>query len=151
ALVDSGACLRANMTWFTQINTGPITLAFEATPDKIDDCLKAIVAELPKMRAPDYLSDAELRNAAHTLEVQDVLGRELPSQYAHQITFWWSSAGLDYYLGYVDHAYAVKRDEIVKYMDKFILGKPFVLGIMLSPELKGKGMTEAHFAEVVGI
>src|SRR5262249_59682053 len=92
ALVDSGACVRASFSWQTQMNTGPIALSFEATPEKADDCVTAILAELPKMAAADYLSDDEMRNAAHSLEVQDVLGRERPSALADILTFWWTSA-----------------------------------------------------------
>jgi zinc protease len=151
ALVDSGACVAVAFGWLTQMNTGPITLNFEATPDKVDACVQAMFAELPKMVADDYLTDDEMRNAAHTLEVQDVLGRESPSAYAHTITFWWTSAGLDYYLGYVDKLYQVKRADIARFMNEFVLGKPFVLGVMLSPELKAKGFDVAHFEALAGI
>jgi zinc protease len=145
ALVDSGACLGVGFTWFTQMNTGPISLNFAATPDKAEACVRAILAELPKMKAPDYLTDAEMRNAAHTIEVGLVRERERPSELAHGITFWWSSAGLDYYLGYVDHVYQASREEMARFMDRYVLGQPFVMGIMLSPEMRQKGLDAARF------
>lgn len=149
ALVDSGACVAVNLSWFTQMNTGPITLNFEATPDKADACVQAIVAELPKLAGADYLTDEEMKNAAHTLEVGEVLDRERPSAFAHTITFWWTSAGLDYYFGYVDKLYQVQHQDIARFMKEFVLGKPYVLGVMLSPELKAKGHDAAHFEALV--
>ncbi len=146
ALVDTGVCVRVGFGWQTQMNVGPITLSFEATPEKVDDCVKAILAELPKMAGPDYVSDEEMRNAAHALEVQDVLGRERPSQLASILTFWWTSAGLDYYLGYVDHLYKATHADIAKFMNGFVLGKPYVLGVMASPEMK---LDAAHFEKLV--
>jgi zinc protease len=152
ALVDSGACIHASMSWYTQMNTGPTTLNFEAAPDKIDDCVRAALAELPKMKRPDYLTDQEMHDAAHTLEVDQALDRERPSQYAHSITFWWTSAGLDYYMGYIDHLYRVTHAEIARYLDGYVLGKPYVFGVMVSPEMQQKrGLDAAHFESLLGI
>jgi len=150
-LVDSGACVRAGFGWFTQRNVGPINLFFEAAPDKVDECVKAIFAELPRLKEESTFSDEELHNAAHELEVSQVLERERPSELAHVLTFWWASAGVDYYLGYVDHLYAVTRADIASYLDKFVYGKPYVFGIMLSPELRAKGLDQAHFETLLGL
>jgi zinc protease len=151
-LVESGACVRAGLGWFTQVNTGPITLSLEATPEKTDACVKAALAELARLKAPDYLSDAEMRNSAHRLEVQQVLEREKPSELAHVITFWWASAGLDYYRTYVERLRQVTRADIARYLDRYVLGKPFVLGAMVSPEMEQKvGLGRAHFERLLGI
>ncbi|HVY46868.1 MAG TPA: pitrilysin family protein, partial [Minicystis sp.] len=147
-LVDSGACVSAGLSWFTQSNTGPITLRFEATPDKVDACVRAVAAELPKMRQPGYLSDDEMRNAAHTIEVAEIQERERPSQYAHTLTFWWTSAGLDYYTRYVDNLKAVKQADVARYLDTFVEDKPFVFGALVSPEMTKQGMNKAHFEKV---
>src|SRR5712691_6794373 len=90
-LVDSGACVQVNFNWLTQMNVGPITMNFQAVPDKVDDCIKAILAELPKIKQDDYLSDQEIKDAVHSAEVQEALDREQPSQLAHTLTFWWTS------------------------------------------------------------
>jgi zinc protease len=151
ALVDSGACVAASMTWFTQMNTGPISLNFEAAPDKVDACVGAVLLELPKMKEAGYLSDEELSNAAHTLEIGQILERETPSNFASSITFWWTSAGLDYYLHYTDNVKKVTRADIARYLDTYVLGKPHVFGSMVSPEMAKKGLDAAHFAKLAGI
>jgi len=144
ALVDSGSCVRVNLSWFTQMNTGPISLNFSAKPDKVDACVKAITGELDKMKTA-YVTDEDIRRAAHSLEVDDVRGSEKPSQLAHTLTFWWTSAGLDYYLSYVDHLYQVTVADTVRYINTYITGKPFVLAVMVSPDMQKAGLDQAHF------
>jgi len=149
ALVDSGACISAGLSWYTQMNTGPITASFEATPEKIDTCIKAIRAELAKMTA-DYVTQDDLTRGAHELEVQVVQERERPSELAHTLTFWWTSAGLDYYLHYVDNLYKVTPADVARYVATYITGKPFVMGVMVSPEMaKKNGLDSAHFQKLV--
>jgi zinc protease len=148
-LVDSGACVRANLTWFTQMNTGPITLAFEAAPDKADACVQAIMTELTRLKDPALASDAELQNGAHVIEIGIVKEREKPSDFAHTLTFWWTSAGLDYYDHYVENLKKVKHDDVVKYVDRFFTGKPFVFAAMVSPEMSKKGLDRAHWEKLV--
>ena len=150
-LVESGACVSATTSWYTQKNTGPITVEFEAAPDKIDACVKAVLAELPAMRAADYFSNEELANAGKKAELQTIRDREKPSQLAHLLSFWWTSAGLDYYFGYVDHMKRVDRAAISRYLDTYVIGKSFVFGSMVSPAQKKAGFDAAHFAKLAGI
>ncbi|MBL8742180.1 MAG: insulinase family protein, partial [Myxococcales bacterium] len=150
-LVESGACVSAGMSWFTQMNTGPINISFEAAPGNIDRCVKAVQEELPRMKAKDYLSDEEMKNAAHTIDVQTTKERERVSAFSHTLTFWWSSAGLDYYLGYVDKMKQVTRDDIARYLDTYVLGKKLVFGSLVSPQMVKNGFDKAHFEALVGL
>jgi zinc protease len=143
ALVDSGACLRVGFSWLTQMNTGPIAFSFDATPDKTLTCLQAIQAELPRMARPDYLTADELRDAAHQLEVQRALENEQPSALAHTLTFWWTSAGIEYYRTYLEKTRAVTPKDIERYMRAYVLGKPYVLSVMVSKEMEAQGLTRA--------
>ena len=151
ALVDSGACVAAGFSWFTQRNTGPITLSFEAAPDRVDACAKAALAELPKVAEPGYLSDEELANAAHSIEIDRVRERERASGYAHLLTFWWTAASLDYYRGYVDNVKKATRAEIGTFLHDYVLGKPFVFGALVSPDMTKKGLNQEHFESLAGL
>jgi zinc protease len=151
ALVDSGACVTAGFSWYTQKNTGPITLSFEAAPDRVDACVKAAIAEIPKIAEPAYLSDEELANAAHSIEIDRVRERERVSAYAHLLTFWWTTASLDYYRGYVDNVKKATRGEITKFMKDYVLGKPYVFGTLVSPDMTKKGLTQDHFETLAGL
>jgi zinc protease len=151
ALVDSGACVGVGFSWYTQRNVGPITLSLQAAPDRAEACVKAALAELPRMKEPGYLSDEEMKNAAHTIEVQVAREREKTSEYAGSLTFWWTSAGLDYYFHYVENEKKVTRGDIARYLDTYVLGKPFVFGAMVSPEMAQKGLTQERFEALAGV
>ncbi len=134
ALVDSGVCVAARFNWTTQRNVGPVTLFVMAVPEKGEACLSAALAELPKMREPDYLSDEEMKNAALALRIDFANQREQPSTYAHTLTYWWASAGLDYYEAYEENVAKATRAGVAHFLDTYVLGKPYVLGVMVSPE-----------------
>ena len=151
ALVDSGACVHAHLAWSTQRNVGPVSVSFEAAPTKVDACVAAVFAELPRIKEAGYLSDEDLANAGHTIAIDLARERERPSSYAHSITYWWTSAGLDYYRGYLDHVKGVTRAEIARFLDGYVLGKPFVFGAMVSPEMVAKGLDRAHLESLAGL
>jgi len=149
ALVDSGHCVRVQMTWVTQMNIGPSYVLFESTPERAKECIEAIQRELPKMGRPDYLTADELRDAVHRLTVDRALEREKPSDLSHLLTFWWSSAGLDYYQTYLDRAAEVTPADVSRYMRRYLLDRPYVLGVMVSPEMQKKGLDRASLAKLV--
>jgi hypothetical protein len=42
--------------------------------------------------------------------------------------------GLDYFMGYVDSMAAQDVDDLRGYAAKYIVGKPYVIGVILSPQ-----------------
>jgi zinc protease len=150
-IVYSGPCMGATFGWEAHRNTGPITLRFSTTADSADACLKAIIAELPRIKSPDYFSDEEMQLAARHFEMVAALERERPVDMAHDLTFWWAVAGMDYYDQRVRKVAAVSRDDIARYVDRYLLGQPYVLGVMLSPETIASGLDQAYFEAAIGI
>jgi zinc protease len=150
-LVDSGACVSAGLWYYTQRHTGATGVGFEATPDKIDACVSAVWAELPKVKAADYFTDDELKNAAHRIEVGRAQGRETTNGRAHSITSAWAMSTLDYDAGYDENVKAVTRDGIAGFLDRWVLGKPFVFGAMASQKQLDAGLTEERLDKLVGI
>jgi hypothetical protein len=150
ALVDSGACVQAGFDWSSEMTVGPISLRFEAEPEKVDGCAQAALEEIPKMSRPDYLNDQDMANAAHSAEVERVLAREKPSEYSHLISFWWATAGLGYYEGYVENLRKVTRADVARFFDTYVIGKPFVFGVLLSPEIKkDRRLDSGHFEQLL--
>jgi zinc protease len=151
-LVDSGDCVRAEFEWYTQRYVGPITLGLEAAPGKEDICLKAAVAELPILAQPDTFTDDELHDGLTKVLVDRAQEQESPSSYSHLLTFWWSSAGLDYYEGYPEAIGKVTRRQIAAYLERFVLGQPYVFGVMLAPSVaKREGLDERHFERLLDL
>jgi zinc protease len=151
ALVESGKCVGASLGWFTQRNVGPITLMFSASPAKIDACIEGIFVELEAMGQPGYVTAEELAAAGNTLEIDKIKEREQPSQFAHILTFWWASAGLDYYEGYVENAKKVTPEDTTKFVNTYMTNKPFVFGALTSPAMTQAGVTRAHLEKLAGL
>ncbi len=135
----------------TQRHTGQIGLDFEATPDKTEACTTAVWAELPKLASSDYFTDEEMRNAVHRIEVDRAAGRETTEGRAHAITGAWATASLDYDAHYEDRVRAVTRQGLADYLNRWVLGKPFVLGAMASQKQLDAGLTEESLGKIVGV
>ena len=149
-VVDSGACVRAGMSWNTARDQGAVSIDFESSEANVDACVSAVLAELPKMKTAGYFSDEELANAAHVMDVSAAKMRETTESYAHLLTYSWANSDLAYYATYSDHVHAVTQDAIGKYLDAYVLGKPFVFGALESPAL-AKTIDKPHLEKLVGI
>ena len=81
-----------------------------------------------------YVTEQELADAQTELGIQALYEREQTSTWAHSIGFWWSVAGLDYYKDYVPNMQRVSRSDLAKYARTYLVGKPYVVGLMMKPE-----------------
>ncbi|MGM0558119.1 MAG: M16 family metallopeptidase [Myxococcota bacterium] len=149
-LVESGLTLSSDLSYYTQQYTGPINLRAQMTPDKLQAAIEALLREVYKLQDPAYYTDEQLESAKTILSVQDIYDREKTSQFAHTVSFWWATAGPDYYINYIDNLKATSRQDIADYVKEYIIGKPFVMGVLVSPQVKEKmGLTNADLAVMV--
>jgi zinc protease len=133
-LVDSGLVSGVTIGYLTQRNVGPIQIIAQTTPDKAHEALKAIYNEVAHFNDKDYFTDEQLENAKALLEADDLYSREKLSEYAHTLSFWWSSTGLDYFRGYLPNLRRTSRADISRYVTTYIQGKPHVGLALISPE-----------------
>ena len=134
ALVDSGLTTGVSLGYYTQRNVGPIQIVFQTSPEKAHDAIKAVYNEIAHFNDKDYYTDEQLESAKALLEADDLYSREKLSEYAHTLSFWWSSTGLEYFRGYLDRLRATSRADINRYVTTYIQAKPHVGLAMLSPE-----------------
>ena len=57
----------------------------------------------------------------------------------------WCSTSLDYATDYIDNCMKVSREDIRKFIGKYIAGKPYVAGMIISPELNKTANTSSFF------
>jgi zinc protease len=126
ALVDSGLAVAVDVSYYTQRNVGPIRVTLVTSPDKSKAAVEALYKEIAHFNDPDYFTDEELGNAKTLLEAENLFRREKLSDYTHELGFWWSSTGIDYYRGYHKNLRAITRDDIKRYISTYMLGKPHV-------------------------
>jgi zinc protease len=142
-LVDSGLFQSVGINYYTLDKVGPITITGETTPEKLPEALRALEQEIERFDDPTYFSATELEASKRKRAVGTALGLERASGFAHTIGFWWSVASLDYYMGYVDAMAARTPADLRGYAKRYVIGRPRVTGILLSPEARTalKGIT----------
>ena len=143
-LVDSGLMTAVDFGYYTQRNVGPIAASFETTPEKAKEAIKALQDQISHFADATYFTDEELANAKALLEADDLFSREKPSEYVHNVAFWWSSTGLDYFRGYLKNLRATTRADIGTYLKRYVIGRPHVGVALMSPDARRvSGLTEA--------
>lgn len=133
-LVDSGLWEAVGVNYYTLNNVGPISVSGQTTPDRLREALRAMFAELRASVEPGYFSAEELAATKANRAVTTEVGMERSSEFSHTIGFWWSVSGLDYYMKYVDEMARRTTADLQQYARKYILDKPYVLGVLMSPE-----------------
>jgi len=133
-LVDSGLWQGVVVNYYTLNHTGPITISGQTSPEKLRQALAALDAEIKKLDDPAYFDPDELKAAQAHRSVTSAFGREEASAFAHTLGFWWSVASLEYYMGYVDNMAHQSTADMRAYADKYIVGKPRITGVLISPE-----------------
>jgi zinc protease len=133
-LVESGIAQGAGINYYTQRYVGPISAQVVTTPDNTLKGLRTLWSEIQAFDSPDYFTDDELETAKATLRMRALYESEETTDWVHTPAFWWSTTGLDYYIGYIDNLAKVTRADIQIYVRKYIKGKNYVLGIATNPE-----------------
>ncbi|HLE64269.1 MAG TPA: pitrilysin family protein [Pyrinomonadaceae bacterium] len=138
ALVDTGLVAGVTIGYYTQRNVGPIAIVAQTTPEKAQAALKAIYNEVAHFNDKDYFTDEQLESSKALLEANDLYDREKTSDYAHTLSFWWASTGLEYFRGYLGRLRATSRADISRYVTTYIQGKPHVGLALLSEEAQAR-------------
>ncbi|MGZ8379710.1 MAG: M16 family metallopeptidase [Gemmatirosa sp.] len=148
-LVDSGLWQGVVVNYYTLDQVGPITVSGQADPEKLRDALAALRDELEKLDDPGYFTAEELVAVKAQRAMESALGAERTSGLTHTIGFWWAVADLDYFMGYVDEMAKQTPADLQGYASKYIVGKPRITGVLLSPEDRAAlKLTEAELAGV---
>ena len=134
ALVDTGLVNGVAIGYLTQRNVGPIQIIAQTSPDKARAALRAIYNEVAHFNDKDYFTDEQLESAKALLEADDLYSREKLSEYAHTLSFWWSSTGLEYFRGYLTNLRRTTRADLSRYITTYIQGKPHVGLALMSEE-----------------
>ncbi|HXD31209.1 MAG TPA: pitrilysin family protein [Pyrinomonadaceae bacterium] len=147
-LVDAGLVQAVDLSYYTQRNVGPILVTAVTTPDKARAAVAAIHNELAHFNDKDYFTDEQLESAKALLEADDLYSREKLSEYAHTLTFWWASTGIDYFRGYLPTLRRTSRADISRYVTTYIQGKPHVSLALISDRAQQQAQLTAD--ELIG-
>ena len=85
---------------------------------------------------PGYITSDAVNGVKQQRIVGTMESLEKASGFAHQLGFWWAVTGMEYFYGYNDAMARQTADDLRRYAARYILGKPRVTGVLLSPEAR---------------
>ncbi len=135
-LVDSGLALQVQVGYQTCKYVGPISIFLVPNPERVEEAYTALMEQMKQWANEDYYSDDQLSTAKNLLAIDDTYGKESTSSFVHTVTYWWASATIDYYTNYVERLQEVTKKDIKDYVNKYIIGKPMVTGILVTKEMQ---------------
>ena len=135
AIVDKGLATYAGVSYQTEKYVGPIVIYTLPNPNKLKECYEEIARQVKMWGNDDYISDEELNTAKQTLKRNDIRQKEKPSSLPSQLTYMWCSTTFEYGTDYIENCMKVTKADIKRYVNKYVLGKNYVAGIIINPEM----------------
>jgi zinc protease len=135
-LVDSGLWQSMSVNYYTLNQVGPITIGGAVTPGKLREAIAALDRELLEVVKPGYITADAVDGVKRQRIVGTMESLERASGFAHQLGFWWAVTGMEYFYGYNDAMAKQSPDDLRRYASRYILGKPRVTGVLLSPDTR---------------
>jgi zinc protease len=130
-LVDNGLFSSCSIGYQTLGHVGPISLIAHVSIDSLRPALTALWERLASLSTPEEFTDEELEDARQSRRVQAAFELDDATGIAHTAAYWWSVAGLDYFLSYTDHVQSVDRAAIDRYVQRYLLDRPLVAGVLV--------------------
>ena len=145
ALINKGLATYAGVNYQTQKYVGPISIQVLPNPLKLKECYEEMMKQIKLWSADDYYTDDQLVTAKKTLQRNFIRQTEKPSSLASQLTSHWCSTSYEYFTDYIDNYTKVTRDDIRRYIEKYITNKNYVAGIIISPEMNKETKASEFF------
>ncbi|SDS27354.1 Predicted Zn-dependent peptidase [Mucilaginibacter mallensis] len=146
ALVDKGLATNVSVSYETCKYTGPVQIFVVPNPNKLKECYAELTNQISMFDNPDYYTDDQLKDAKGILLRNDIRAKEKPSSLASQLSFMWCSTSLNYYTDNTDDYQKVTRADIKRYLETYLINKPLVGGMIISPDLNKTVNAASFFA-----
>ncbi|HKB45838.1 MAG TPA: pitrilysin family protein [Chitinophagaceae bacterium] len=144
ALIDKGLATYLNMSYQTAKYVGPVSIFAVPNPIKLKEFYTELMNQLDKMDDQDYFTDEQLATAKANLLRNKIRQVEKPSSLPSNLTFWWCSTSLDYFTDYDAAMQKITRQDIIRYIKKYITGKPYIAGMIINEEMN-KQLTPGEY------
>jgi len=135
--VDSGLASQASFGYYTQRYGGELSFSFETTPEKVDQVKRRLARFIEEMSQPGFFKEEDLKKAKQAMEIDYYKEQESASDYAISLSFWVTVADWDYYRTYLEHVRAVTLEDLQRFVKKYLLDQPHVIGVLLPEEVEG--------------
>jgi zinc protease len=149
ALVDKGLATYAGVSYSTNKYVGPISLFVIPNPNKLNDCYRETLNQVKLWSSADYFTEEQLADAKQIMRRNRIRQLEKPSSLPSLLTYFWASTSIDYLTDYQQNCQKVTSADIRRYVDKYITGKPYVAGMIISPEMNKATKASEFFKPVL--
>ena len=113
-----------------------VNQSFDETKDNIKKSIDESRKQIPKINGSvNNYQEQSLQTAKEILRRSHIRSIEKPSSQASTLTYWWCSASLDYFTDYTPAMMNITRADIQQYLKKYIVGKPYVAGMIINEEM----------------
>jgi zinc protease len=146
ALIDKGLASYAGLSYTTCKYVGPISISVGPNPNKVKECYAELMNQINHLADPDYFTDEQLADAKALMARDKIRRAEKPSTLASQISADWCSTSLNYHTDIDANYQKVTREDIIRYIKKYIAGKPMVAGLIISPDMNKQINANSFFA-----
>jgi zinc protease len=135
SLIDKGLATYAGLNYQTLKHTGPVSIFAVPNPAKLKEFSAEVTNQVSHFADADYFTDEQLETAKDILRRNHIRNTEKPSSLASNLTYWWCSASLDFFTDYTPAMMNITRDQIRQYLNKYVVGKPYVAGMIINEEM----------------
>lgn len=135
ALIDKGLATYLNMSYQTAKYVGPVSIFAVPNPTKLKEFYGELMNQIDKMDDEDYFTDEELAIAKANLLRNKIRQIEKPSSLPSNLTFWWCSTSFNYFTDYDAAMQNITRQDIIRYIKKYITSKPYIAGMIINDEM----------------
>ncbi len=134
-LVTDGPFSQVYGSYYTQRFSPAVTFGGTIAPERLEEGLELLNAEIEAMTVPGYFDEEGLDMARELLRRDRRLSRESSSDMAIEtLPFWWVQGnGLEYYQTYEDGIALTGQDLVVEFVEKYVAGAPRAL-FLVTPE-----------------
>lgn len=145
ALVDKGLATYAGVNYLTNKYVGPVQAFIVPNPARMQECYEQAMKQVQLWGSDDYFTDEQLKTAKEILRRNYIRSSEKPSSLSMQLTYQWCSTSLNYFTAYPDDLQKVTREDIQRYVNKYITDKFYIAGMIINEEMNKQLNPQAYF------
>jgi zinc protease len=145
ALVDKGLASTAEMYYQTLKYPGSLDMWATPNPEKMKEFYAEVGNQFRLMGNDDYFTEEQLQTAKEIIKRNQIRAKEKPSELPKNVTYNWCSTSYEYMTDYEQNCMNVTKEDIKAFIHKYITTKPFVAGMIISPEMNKKLNPSAYF------
>ena len=147
ALIDKGLATYTSISYQTAKYVGPISVFAVPNPAKMKEFYAELMNQIDHLGDADYFTDDQLATAKANLLRDKIRQTEKPSSLPSSLTFWWCSTSLDYFTDYDANMQKVTREDIIRYVKKYITDQPYVAGLIINEEMNNQLKPADYFKQ----